>query len=238
LTGEQKDLAITETFVKTEKGTRFAKISSILDVRCVRCHNEGSSSQAFRYPLRTWGEVAPYTRTDTATGKSLSKLALTTHVHLLGFSMLYGLTGLVFAFTSYPGIVRLVIAPLPLLAQIVDISFWWLARLDEPWGPMFARAIIVSGGIVGAGLALQIVLSLFNLFNKTGKLVMLLVFGVGVAIAAWYVAPIVIRHLESEKPAKVALRPQAQSVSAGATHKPEAPAQGPTFPGAGASGLW
>ena len=76
-----------------------------------------------------------------ARGMSLSKLAQTTHVHMLGFSMLYGLTGLLFAFTSYPVFVRVLIAPLPLLAQIIDISFWWLARLDEPYGPGFAAAI-------------------------------------------------------------------------------------------------
>ncbi len=202
LAGDHKDLPITETFVKTEAGTRFARIRSIINVRCARCHSDTSSSNAFRYPLQTWGELAPYTRGEAPTGSSLTKLALTTHVHLLGFSVLYGLTGLVFAFSSYPGIIRLVIAPLPLLAQLVDISFWWLARLDPPVGPLLARGIILTGGIVGVSLGLQIVLALFNLFGKVGKLVMVLLFGAAVAVAVWYVAPIVIRHLEHEKPAK------------------------------------
>jgi hypothetical protein len=114
----------------------------------------------------------------TSSGLSPTKLAQTTHVHLLGFSMLYGLTGLVLAFSSYPRWIRVLLCPLPLLAQVVDISFWWLARLPEPQGPMFARAIVVSGAVVAVGLLLQIVLSLFNLFSKKAWLVLFLLFGI------------------------------------------------------------
>jgi hypothetical protein len=97
-------------------------------------------------------------------------------VHLLGFSMLYGLTGLILAFSSYPRLVRIVLCPLPLLAQIVDISFWWLARLPDPNGPMFARCIVYSGAVVAVGLLLHIVLSLFNLFRVKRWLVLVLLF--------------------------------------------------------------
>jgi hypothetical protein len=62
------------------------------------------------------------------------------------------------------------------LAQVVDISFWWLARLPEPQGPLFAQAIVVSGAIVAIGLLLHIVLSLFNLFRLQGWLILLVLF--------------------------------------------------------------
>jgi hypothetical protein len=54
---------------------------------------------------------------------SLKKLAQTTHVHLLGFGLLYGLTGLILTFTSYPGWLRGLLGPLPLVAQVGDIGF-------------------------------------------------------------------------------------------------------------------
>jgi hypothetical protein len=91
-------------------------------------------------------------------------------VHLLGLAMLYGLTGLLFTFTGYPGWVRGVLGPLPLLAQVADIGFWWLARTD----PAYAQAVIVSGAAVGLGVALQILLSLFSMFGRAGKLVVVL----------------------------------------------------------------
>jgi hypothetical protein len=88
--------------------------------------------------------------------------------------MLYGLTGLILAFSSYPATLRVILCPLPLLAQIADISFWWLARLPEPAGPEFARLIAFSGSIVAVG-------RLFDLFGGKGKLVLVLLLGGAVA---------------------------------------------------------
>ena len=64
--------------------------------------------------------------------------------------------------------------PLALVAQIVDISFWWLARLQDPYGTIFAKCIIFSGGIAGLALALQIILGLFSLFGWFGRFVVFL----------------------------------------------------------------
>jgi hypothetical protein len=148
------------------------RIQNLLDDRCVRCHKEGG--QVSDAPLETYDDVKSYCDVEArGHAMSLTKLAQTTHVHLLGFSMLYGLTGLIFAFTSYPGWMRFVLAPLPLLAQVADISCWWLGRLD----PQFAHTISITGGIVAAGLFLHIVLSLFNMFSWRGWLVLILLFG-------------------------------------------------------------
>src|SRR5262249_18551617 len=144
-----------------------------IEMRCVGCHSPGAGGAPANFPLNNWEDLADNLKEERrSSGMSLTKLALTTHVHLLGFSMLYGLTGLALAFTSYPLWVRITIAPLALLAQIVDISFWWLARLDDPMGPMFARLITVSGGVVALGLLLQIVMTLFDLFHRMGRLVL------------------------------------------------------------------
>jgi hypothetical protein len=165
-------MAISDCMLDDEKKPeRYVKIKTILEDRCVRCHKDGGGAR--RFPLGDFDQVNAYI-TPEVTGKSLPRLALTTHVHLLGFSVLYGLTGLIFAFSSYPGFLRVIIAPLPLAAQVVDIAFWWLARMDDPLGSMFASAIPISGGIVAAGLGLQIVLGLFNLFGRGGKLVLVL----------------------------------------------------------------
>jgi hypothetical protein len=150
------------------------KIQTLFTERCACCHQDGGEAQKF--PLTCCSEIKKYTTVKTSQGMSMEKLAQTTHVHLLGFSMLYGLTGLILAFSSYPRLLRIVLCPLPLLAQVVDVSFWWLARSPEPHGPMFARSIVVSGAVVAVGLLLHIVLSLFNLFRWKGWIILLLMF--------------------------------------------------------------
>jgi hypothetical protein len=152
------------------------KIQTLFQERCATCHQDGGEAQNF--PLTTFADIKKHTTVKTSNGMSLEKLAQTTHVHLLGFSMLYGLTGLILAFSSYPRWMRLLLCPLPLLVQVVDISFWWLARLPAPQGPLFAQAIVVSGAIVAVGLLLHIVLSLFNLFRLKGWLILLVLFAI------------------------------------------------------------
>lgn len=165
---------VTKEFVKTDEQAATVKIQAIWKARCARCHAaESKDAKAQAYPLENPSQIATYNKVDSSGGAmSLTKLAQTTHVHLLGFSMLYGLTGVIVALTRLPGFVRVILAPLPLVAQVADISFWWLARLEAPYGPMFATWIPISGGIVGAGLGLQILLSLFDLFGKLGKAVL------------------------------------------------------------------
>ena len=95
----------------------------------------------------------------------LTKLAQTTHVHLIGFCMMFGLTGIIFSLTAYPTKLRVLFAPWPLVFQVLDISCWWVARLD----PIFARTILVTGGLVGMGLAVHILGGLGHLFGLTRR---------------------------------------------------------------------
>jgi hypothetical protein len=183
-----REQPVTADYVRVgEDGVRLAKVRKIIDDRCVRCHSskDPDDAKAGKYPLETYEQLRPRVTAATGAGAmSMSKLAQTTHVHLLGFSMLYGLTGLILAFSSYPAALRVILCPLPLLAQVVEISFWWLARLPEPLGPDLARLIAASGGVVAVGLLLHIVLGLFDLFGARGKLVLALLFGSAVAGAA------------------------------------------------------
>jgi hypothetical protein len=181
------------------KGAQLVKIKTILENRCVTCHaDKDDRGGAGQFPLTNYEELTSYTRAERSTGKSLSKLALTTHVHLLSFGLLYGLTGLLFALTGYWNSIRVLIAPLPLLAQVVDCSFWWLARMDEPYGPMFADGIRITGGIVAVGLGLQILLTLFYLFGRIGKAFLFIVI-VFVAGGLFGLKDKALQYLENEK---------------------------------------
>ena len=77
---------------------------------------------------------------------------------------------------------RCVLSPLVLIAQVIDVACWWLARLEPPAGPYFALAIMGTGAVVGLGLVLQIMLSLLNMYGRKGKLVLVLLFLAGAGL--------------------------------------------------------
>ncbi len=191
------DQPITEEFRQDDR----LKIRSIVESRCVRCHTQTGQSEdgaAQSYPLEHYDEVAKYAQKSSG-AMSIEKLAQSTHVHLLGFAMLYTLTGLVFALSSWPRWLRVLLAPLPLLAQVADISCWWLARLEGPAGEYFAQAIMVTGAVVAGSLLLQIVLSLWSLYGATGRAVLLVLFLAG-GYGAYVVDMKVVQpHLAAEK---------------------------------------
>lgn len=176
-----------------EETVSVLAIRSLIKDRCVKCHADGGSATG---DFTSYAGMAPYLevpKMDEETGmmmdsgKQISKeaLAQSTHAHMLSFSMLFGLTGLVFVFTTYPTWARLTLGPFVLIMQVIDISCWWLARLEYPHGPMFATAIVFTGGAVGMGLCAQIVLSLFNMYGRSGKLVLVAMFvaaGVGLGV--------------------------------------------------------
>jgi hypothetical protein len=165
----------------------------------VACHTpdveKANMAEATKYPLDTYERLKPYAKVGAAAGMSLTKLAQTTHVHLLGFSMLYGLTGLIFAFTSYPGWLKVLLAPLPLAAQVADIGCWWLARMDS----RFAQVIAVTGGVVAVGLLLHIVLSVFNMYGRHGKKVVLVLLLLGALTGFAVKAHVIDPFLEQER---------------------------------------
>ncbi len=209
---DQAPKALTAEF--RDNGSQAIKVKSILDARCAVCH--GGDGDASNYPLDSYDKLAKYMQVPphvvVAAGAdgawcqserqiSKEKLAQSTHAHLLSFAMLFSLTGIIFAFTSYPGIVRGVLGPFVLLAQVADVSCWWLARLDGP-GIYFAWAIMGTGGAVGLGLMAQIVLSTFNMYGPKGKLILAVVFAGAIAGGGLTYKEVVEPELQAEKARK------------------------------------
>lgn len=185
-----KDQPITEDFYDKETKTIF--IADLIGRRCARCHNEGGQEP----PLETFDQLIPHiTAPDmeiihgkfgeewVRSGKQVSIEGLTqsTHAHLLSFSVLFTLTGLITALSRLPAWYRLIASPIVLIAQVADISCWWLARTGE-YGPYFAQAIILTGSVVGLGLICQIVFGILSMFGTKGKAVLLLTFLLGLVV--------------------------------------------------------
>ncbi len=241
LPAELQGKPITAEYLKDDGKT--VEVQTLFDARCLKCHGEGGSNKP---EMHTYAKLEPLTirpqldLVDAVGGpwvrstkqSTLEGLTQSTHAHLLSFSMLFALTGLTFAFTSYHGLFRGLLGPVVLVAQLADISCWWLARL-EYYGPAFAQAILLTGGVVGLGLALQIVLSLFNMYGTKGKAVLLLLALAATTAFGTLVVTVIEPTLRAERLKKPA-EPAAKAVAAKA-EVPAAPAapvaaDGPKIP--------
>lgn len=178
--------------------SRQVRIRTLIEKRCVDCHNENGRLETARlFPLQSYEQLQPYLREQPVRGMSLSKLAQSSHVHLLGFAVLYGATGLLFCFTSYGRSWRLFVSPLPLAAQAADILCWWLAR----WDAFFAYGIVAAGTLAGIGLFIHVVGILWDLFERRGKTAIVCLIIATAAASLAFKFGIVDPYLEREQTA-------------------------------------
>jgi hypothetical protein len=190
---------ITKDFLNDD-GT--AKIKSLFTERCTRCHQtDGDDAKAAKFPMATYEQIKKYSKVDSGE-MSLTSLAQSTHTHMLAFAVLFAMTGLVFAFSSYPAWLRVPLAPLVLASQVAEIACWWLGRLEGDVGVTCAKLVLVFAGAVGVGLMVQVVLGLFDLFGAFGRVVVVLLMiaaGAGIVVLKQRV---IDAQLERERPAQ------------------------------------
>ncbi len=181
----------------TDANGKF-KVQDLIVDRCGKCHgDEGEVGKKKLVDYSDFADVLVVPQVGhTSRQMSVEALTQTTHLHLLSFCMLWMLTGVIFAFSSCWKWFRCVVAPLVLLAQVADVSCWWLARLPNV-GPYFALAIIGAGTLVAVGLVLQIALSLIDMYRWPGRMV-LLVLLIGAVAGAALLAPPVRDYLKNE----------------------------------------
>jgi hypothetical protein len=89
-----------------------------------------------------------------------ARLVHITHIHILTMPVFSFLVTVLFLMTGVPQGLKTVLAPLPLLAVLLDISGWWAARYIEP----FIFVIGAAGGLFGATYALQILCVLWGMW--------------------------------------------------------------------------
>ncbi|HVJ79626.1 MAG TPA: hypothetical protein VNC50_01040, partial [Planctomycetia bacterium] len=137
------------------------KIKETFDTYCARCHKVGGVDEtAANFPLDSFPAIEKYSVVDN--GVSIKSLALTTHVHLLGFSVLFAMTGFLFSMTDFPALLRILVAPTTLALQIAEIACWWMAKADV----FYAKMIFYLGPAVGAFLLIQIGGALLDLLFR------------------------------------------------------------------------
>ena len=88
-------------------------------------------------------------------------LIQTSHTHLFGQTLIAGLLGLIFLFSSLREATKAAILALPFVGTLVDIAGMWLTRFV--WPP-FAVLVIVGGSLFGLGYLLIAGISVYELW--------------------------------------------------------------------------
>jgi hypothetical protein len=150
-----------------EAGDPSAK--EVLASYCVECHNaDGGDMEDVPFaptaeaepeyelvmvaaePEIITHEMGPQTVVLAPTGEK--RLVHITHAHILSIPVFTMIVGSLFLMTGWGTGIKLLLAPLPMLAVMADIASWWLARYSEP----FIYVIAASGAVFGLTYALQI----------------------------------------------------------------------------------
>lgn len=131
-------------------------IKPILDEHCIKCHSPNLGSQVV--DLSHYEGIKQVANVDT--GVSLHSLMKVSHIHLFGIALVAFAIGLIFRFALLPPWFQNTLTLLPFIAIFMDISAWFLTK----WDPTYAYTIILAGGILGLSWALQILISLYQIW--------------------------------------------------------------------------
>src|SRR5881628_641849 len=88
-------------------------------------------------------------------------LIQTSHTHLFGQTLIAGLLGLIFLFTSLREWAKALVLALPFVGTLVDIGGMWLTRFV--WSPL-SFLVIVGGSLFALGYTLITLISLWQLW--------------------------------------------------------------------------
>jgi hypothetical protein len=145
------------------KAEGYPKAAPIFAANCIGCHMADAHSIP---PLTSFEAVQKVAKSDT--GTSLADLAEVSHIHLFGISIIFLLTGAIFALSETPIWVRVSLVVVPYLTILMDIGSWWFTKYLDP--AFFAYVVVVGGACMGLALAAQIFIALWEMWIKPPKM--------------------------------------------------------------------
>jgi hypothetical protein len=140
----------------------YPQVEPIFATNCISCHMDGAQSIP---PLASYAAVQKVAKADT--GTSIADLAKVSHIHLFGISIIFLLTGAIFALSETPVWVRVCLVVAPYLSILMDIGSWWFTKYIDP--AFFAYVVVAGGACMGLALAAQILIALFDLWIEPLK---------------------------------------------------------------------
>lgn len=94
-------------------------------------------------------------------------LIQTSHTHLFGQTLIAGLLGLIFLFSSLGERMKSVVIALPFVGTLIDIGGMWVTRFV--WPPL-GVLVIIGGSLFALGYLVITVVSLYELWLKRERI--------------------------------------------------------------------
>ena len=139
------------------KAETYPQVKPIFAANCISCHMEGAQSIP---PLASFEAVQKVANADT--GTSITDLAKVSHIHLFGISIIFLLTGAIFALSTAPVWIRVSLVVIPYLTILMDIGSWWFTKYLDP--AFFSYVVVAGGACMGLALAAQILIALWEMW--------------------------------------------------------------------------
>lgn len=136
-----------EEYIKT--------VAPILNRDCILCHSPEINPSL--PDLTTYKGVMEVAEAKSASLPSLVKVS---HIHLFGIAFILFFTGKIFILTDINPILKRTIVAIPFVAMVIDILSWYITTVI----PMFAYVVVISGGLLGVSMGLQILISLYQMW--------------------------------------------------------------------------
>ncbi len=84
------------------------------------------------------------------------------HIHMMGLSVIFFMVGYIFVHSSFPTRWKAILAVLPFFAFVVDVSGWFLTKLNIGW----VYLVLFGGGTFVLSVTTMILLSLYDIWVR------------------------------------------------------------------------
>lgn len=136
------------------------KIAPILNRDCVHCHTPSINPS-----LPDLSNYAGVAEVAHAGGASLPVLVRVSHIHLFGIAFILYFIGKIFILCDMNIYVKRVAVIIPFVAMLLDVLSWFITKSLSG----FAYVVVISGALMGFSMAIQIFLSIYQMWFKVER---------------------------------------------------------------------
>lgn len=154
----QDEINVVVSWVRggAERASYESRIRSIIEKRCLACHDGSNPHLANLRGLDNMLKVA-----ERDTGPAILTLVRVSHIHLFGLTFIFFVLGMIFSHAYVrPVWLKCVVIGTPFVCIVLDVISWYLVKVFHP----FAWVVMLGGAAYGACFAFMWVVSMYQLW--------------------------------------------------------------------------
>lgn len=154
-----KEVILKWIHAGAEKAEYENNVAPILNRDCTHCHNPSINPS-----LPDLTDFAGVSKVAHAGGASLPVLVRVSHIHLFGIAFILYFIGRIFLLCDINVYVKRVAVVIPFAAMLLDVLSWFITKSISG----FAYVVVLSGALMGLSMAVQILLSVYQMWAPNG----------------------------------------------------------------------